>query len=57
MIDYNVFENELDESIDVLDTAGSLEEFGFTRKQVRLINLLIARALEKHDRLSAAESK
>lgn len=57
MIDYNIFNNELDESLEVLDIAGSLENVGFTKEQVRFINLLIVRALEKHDKLSASEPK
>lgn len=57
MIDYNVFNNELDESLEILDSAGSLENVGFTSEQVRFINLLIVRALEKHDKLSAPEPK
>lgn len=57
MIDYNVFNNELDESLEILDIAGSLENVGFTKEQVRFINLLIVRALEKYDKLSAPEPK
>ena len=57
MIDYTAFNALLDESLDVLDDAGSLETLGFTKDQARFINLLITRAIEKHDELLLAKSK
>lgn len=57
MIDYDSFNNELDESLEILESTGSLEEIGFTKKQARFINLLISKALEKHDKLLASQTK
>lgn len=54
MIDYDAFNDELDESLNILESAGSLEEIGFTKKQARFINLLISKAIEKHDKLLSA---
>ena len=51
MIDYDVFNSELDESLDILEDAGTLESIGFTKDQARFINLLIAKAIERHDKL------
>lgn len=50
MMDFSKLNNELDESLDILEAAGSLEELGFTKDQARLVNLLISRALEKYDK-------
>ena len=54
MIDYETFNAELDESLEILESAGSLEEIKFTKEQARFINLLITKALEKYDNLSSS---
>lgn len=54
MIDYDAFNDELDETLDILESVGNLEEVGFTKKQAQFINLLISRAIEKHDKLSSS---
>ena len=54
-MDFNKFNNELDESLDILEVSNSLENIGFTKDQARFINLLITRALEKHDKLISKE--
>lgn len=51
MIDYNKFNDELDGSLDILESVGSLKEIGFTLEQAKFINLLISRAIEQHDKL------
>lgn len=50
-MNFEDFNKSLDESLDVLEISGTLENVGFTKDQARMVNLLIVKALEKYDAL------
>lgn len=51
-MNFEELNKSLDESLDVLEISGALEDVGFTKKQARFVNLLISRAIEKYDKIS-----
>lgn len=57
MVNYDLLQNDLDEIINTLDLAGSLEDVGFTKDQARFVNMLILKALELHDKSALSKSE
>lgn len=49
-MDRTSFREDLDEILDTLESAGTLENLKFTKDQARFINLLISLAIEKYDK-------
>lgn len=49
-MDRTSFNKTLDEILDTLEAAGTLENLKFTKDQARFINLLISLAIEKYDK-------
>ncbi len=47
-IDFDLLFENSDDSTETLSIAGTIEELGFTKDQIRFINLLIVRSLKKY---------
>ncbi|MCI6003822.1 MAG: hypothetical protein MRZ11_05945 [Allisonella histaminiformans] len=47
-IDFEKLFGSLEDAADVLDEGGSIEALGFTKDQVRFINVLIESAIKKY---------
>lgn len=47
-INFNSLSCSLEDYTDILDSAGTIENLGFTKDQVRFINLLIESALKRY---------
>lgn len=47
-IDFDSLLSNLEDYANILDSAGTIENLGFTKDQVRFINLLIESALKRY---------
>lgn len=49
-IDFDLLIKNLEDDTNLLDDVGSIENLGFSKDQVRFINLLIERALREYSK-------